>query len=207
MAGLMACLDLVTILLVWLGWFGWSVGFRNDIDQPPFLNIGAPRVLVEVHHFWRAILINRLVDSYGVNIITGAHCLFSFIWSPFWPVWWVLLFLGLGTLPPTNMEVQKGPFQEESSSALSAGVCAPNHASWCGRVPRTSVGFLQLPRRTRVVASRFSVLRLGVLGPHGGAAAFAELKGKKRRPGGSLSWLRWKPLQNLDVLCSCVFCF
>ena len=26
------------------------------------------------------------------------------------------------TLPPTNMEAQKGPFQEESS--LSAGVCA-----------------------------------------------------------------------------------
>ena len=32
------------------------------------------------------------------------------------------------TLPPTNMEVQKGPFQEESR--LSTGVCAPTHVSW-----------------------------------------------------------------------------
>ena len=32
------------------------------------------------------------------------------------------------TLPPTNMEVEKGPFQEESR--LSTGVCAPTHDSW-----------------------------------------------------------------------------
>ena len=35
-----------------------------------------------------------------------------------WCPWWKFI----TTLPPTNMEMQKGPFQEESS--LSAGVCA-----------------------------------------------------------------------------------
>ena len=35
---------------------------------------------------------------------------------------------GPNTLPPTNMEVQKRPFQEESS--LSTGVWAQTHVSW-----------------------------------------------------------------------------